>query len=50
MQVAFSMIENIQPHAWAIGPKYVYIHVQIHRLGKIAVNHFNRPDRVTDRL
>jgi len=36
------------PHAWAIGPIPVYIHVQIHRLGKIAVNHFNRPYSITD--
>ena len=28
----------------------VYIHIQIHRLGEIAVNHFNQPYRVTDRL
>ena len=48
MQVEFSMIENIHPYAWAIGPTCVYIHVQIHRLGKIAVNHFNRTYRVTD--
>jgi len=41
---------NIHPHAWAIGPTYVYIDVQIHRLGEIPVNHFNRPYRVTDGL
>ena len=41
------MIESIHPHAWAIGPTYVYIHVSLHRLAKIAVNHFNQPYRVT---
>ena len=44
------MTITIHPHAWAIGPTYVYIHEQIHRLGKIAVNHFNQPYRVTDRV
>ena len=39
MQVEFSMIENVHPHAWAIGPTYVYIHVPLSRLGGIGVNH-----------
>ena len=52
--VHLSVINNdyiyTPPSAWAIGPTYVYIHVQIHRLGKIAVNHFNQPYRLTDGL
>ena len=28
---------------------HIYIHIQIHRLGKMVVNHFNQPNRVTDR-
>jgi hypothetical protein len=48
--MSFTMTITIHPHAWAIGPTYVYIHVEDHRLGEIAVNHFNEPYRVTDRL
>ena len=50
MQVEFSTIENINPHAKVIGPICVYIHVQLNKLDKIAVNHFNRPYSVTDGL
>ena len=34
-------------HAWVIGPTCLYIHIQIYRLAKIAVNHFNKSYRVT---
>ena len=50
MQVEFLTIDNINPHAKVIGPICVYIHVQLHRLDNKAVNHFNRPYSVTDRL
>ena len=39
MQVEFSMIENVHPHVWVIGPIPVYIHVPLSRLGGIGVNH-----------